>query len=648
MGSLIVCSLLAQFGSAQQSLPANIRHACSLEKRDAHATMKPTVADPAEDHYDVKHIFMNLTARSSNTAIGGAVATTAIVVAPTMPAYVFELNPAYTIDSVKINGQILPHTSNNFVHTVALPTPLAQNTTFTAAVFYSGQLTGGGGGFFSNGIRNQASPSWGTRVTYTLSQPYDARDWWPCKQSLQDKIDSATIWLTVPDTTLAGSNGVLRRIDTLPNNFHRFRWKTLLPTDYYLFSIAVAPYTNYMYKVALPNSTDSVRYQNFVYTNPQTLPFWKDEIDSVANMIQHFSLLFGKYPFWQEKYGHCMAPLQGGMEHQTMSTQGNFNPTLSAHELLHQWFGDYVTCGTWKDIWLNEGFASYGEYLFVDSFRGHAAAFNYMQDVHASVMSQPDGSVYCPDTTDENRIFDSRLSYDKGSAAIHTLRYIINNDTAFYSMLRDYLQQFKFSTATTDQFKSHAQTYLGTNLDTFFTEWIYGEGFPTYGGSWAQTGGNINIVLNQSTTATIPFFHNPIDLRLNGALGDTIIRLLPQATGQTFNITWSDTVLSIDVDPNNWVVNGATAFSYDPTLSVASIAKRTVGVYPNPAHAEWTVVGLKPGNTLQLADINGKVLSTTTAADGAIKIPALHLASGIYWLRVVDANDATVIRLIKQ
>lgn len=631
---------------AQHVRPAEL---CGNSKRTIHQALKTTVADPAEDQYDVKHIHMDLNVRSTNTALAGSVRTTAMVVAATMPAYVFELNPAYTIDSVKIDGTILPHTSNGAVHTVTLPAPLTQNTMFTARVFYRGQLTGGGGGFFANGIRNQASPSWGTRVTYTLSQPYDAVDWWPCKQSLRDKIDSANIWLTVPDTVMAGSNGVLRGIDTLPNNRLRFRWKTNLPTDYYLFSLAVAPYVDYSFKVALPNSTDSVLYQNFVYTNPQTLPFWKDEIDSVAFMIQHFSALFGKYPFWKEKYGHCMAPLSGGMEHQTMSTQGNFSTTLSAHELLHQWFGDYVTCGTWQDIWLNEGFASYGEYLFVDSFRGATAGFNYMQDVHTSVMSAANGSVYCTDTTDENRIFDSRLSYDKGSAVIHTLRYIVNNDTAFYGMLRSYLQQYQFGNAITTEFENHAESYLGMTLDTFFTEWIFGEGYPTYSGNWAQAGDTVFLKLNQTTSApVVPFFHNPIDIRLTSTQGDTVLRLLPQTSGEIFTFKWGKTMTGVQVDPQNWVVNDVVPFTQDQTLDVADVARSLFQVYPNPTTQAWNIAGTGTGSTLQLTDLSGRIVWTGAAGNGVTVVPAQHLMSGMYVLRISTKEQTTVLKLTKQ
>src|SRR5690606_17382451 len=157
------------------------------------------------------------------------------------------------------------------------------------------------------------------------------------------------------------------------------------PIDYYLISASVANYTEYSYYAHFTGSNDSMLVQNYVYSNPQTLPFYKDQIDSVGLMIDYLSQLFGRYPFWKEKYGHCMVPIGGGMEHQTMTSLGDFPTTLTVHELGHQWFGDHVTCGSWQDIWLNEGFASYVEYLFAEHFWQPADAFAYMADKHNKV-----------------------------------------------------------------------------------------------------------------------------------------------------------------------------------------------------------------------------------------------------------------------
>lgn len=281
---------------------------CHQSKIQQKYISKVAVGNPAEDHYDVKKVTLNLSLNNSSIAIIGDVTTIAKVVVPSLSQYVFELNDNLQIDSVLINGQKLTTVSlGNDIKSVSLPTPLLQNSLFRAQVFYKGSSSG-------TGIRNGQSQSWGTEVTYTLSEPYAAKDWWPCKQSLQDKIDTTLLWITVPDTLKAGANGVLQQVTQLAGNKARYEWKSTIPVDYYLISIAVAPYVDYSYRVHFPNTNDSMLVQNYVYgDNAQTLPFWKQEIDSVKDMLLYFSSLVGRYPFWKEKYGHCMAPLNGGM-----------------------------------------------------------------------------------------------------------------------------------------------------------------------------------------------------------------------------------------------------------------------------------------------------------------------------------------------
>ena len=641
------------FPAGAQSGGLDVSTQCSKSKAALYTSAKPTVANPAEDDYDVKHVKINLTVDNLSTNIVGDVTTTAQVVAPGMGQYVFELEDQLTIDSVKVNGQVLTATTiASHVRSVQLPATLPQNTFFTAQVFYHGQPISGTQ-FLSTGIRKDQSPSWGTDVTYTLSEPYDSKDWWACKQSLQDKIDSADIWITVPSHLKAGANGVLKNVASLPGGFSRYEWKTTIPTAYYLYAFGVAPYTDYSFYIHFPNSTDSMLFQNYVYgDNPQTLPDWKDEIDSVADMILHFSDLLGRYPFWKEKYGHIMAPLGGGMEHQTMTTQGNFTTTLSAHELFHQWFGDLVTCATWKDIWLNEGFASYGEALFVEKFWGLPQRFQLMSDKHNEVLSDPTGTLYVDDTTNEGRIFDGRLTYSKGASVVHSLRFVVNDDTKFFDMLKDYLQQYSHSTATTDQFKNTASQFLQQNLDTFINQWVYGEGYPQYSASWNQVGNVVVVKLDQSVTqnASVNLFYTPLELRLTGAQGDTVIRVHNSQASQYYNFVWNKPMSGLVIDPNDWLLNYDLGTTRDLTLTGATdVWKEQVSVYPNPTNSYWTIRNLPGQAQVQLYDMYGRLLQTADN-DGSnqMTVPAEHYPAGVYQLKIKSQETAFSISIVKQ
>lgn len=625
----------------------NASKLCSESKIRSYAThAKPTIADAAENDYDVTYVKMDLKlAGNTSTYIEGDVSTTAKVIVSSMSNYVFELNTQLTIDSAKINGQLLTATNNNGVCTIPLSTPLSQNAVFTAEVFYHGQPAGGSQ-FFSVGIQTDQSPYWGTDVTYTLSESYESKDWWPCKQALQDKIDSADMWITVPNNLKAGSNGLLTNVTSLSGNLARYEWKTRYTIDYYLLSLSAAPYTDYSTYVHFPNSTDSMLMQNYVYgDNSQTLNYWKSSLDSVSDILLFYSDLVGRYPFWKEKYGHCMAPLNGGMEHQTMTTLGSFTTSLTSHELFHQWFGDHVTCATWKDIWLNEGFASYAEDLFYQHFYGDAAFKADMLSKHNLVLQSNTGTVYVDDTTNESRIFDERLTYDKGASVVHTLRFLVNDDSTFFAMLRDYQQQFAFGTATTDQFKNQAAQFLQTNLDTFMNQWVYGQGYPVFSATWNQVGDDVIIKLNQSvtTSASVSLFYTPIEFKLTSANGDTIVRAYNTQASQVYNFKWDSTMTGMSIDPNDWLLNFDQGAVKDASLTgVNETNTDKISVYPNPSATGWHVMNLPLNAQLQLVSITGKLIWEEKVTQKEIIIPSASLIEGSYILNIHVQNQPDI------
>jgi aminopeptidase N len=437
---------------------------------------------------------------------------------------------------------------------------------------YSGTPpTAGDNPFGDAGMSNASSPSWGNQITWTLSQPFSAYEWWPCKQSLRDKLDSVEVHLTVPANCKAGSNGVLQNVvENLPSSLIRFEWKHRHPIDYYLVSAAVGKYVDYQI-YAHPPGQDSILIQNYVYDNPQTLINFQDEINETAAFIELFSSLFGPYPFRNEKYGHCMAPFSGGMEHQTMTTQGTFNATLTAHELAHQWFGDHVTCGSWADIWVNEGFATYSEFLMLQNLYPAQAAAE-MNSNHTASMQQTGGAIWVSDSLNSTRIFSSRLSYSKGAAFIHTLRYLINNDSLFFAGLRLYLNRFAGRTALGLDLKAALEEVSGVNLDDAFEQWYFGEGYPSYSLRWNTGNGDLFLRLSQnaSSPAITPLFTTPVEIRFTRTgLSDTIIRIPVNSANELQLISGMGNVSgSPTVDPGNFLINKTTLVQKDPTLVI--------------------------------------------------------------------------------
>lgn len=629
-------------------LPGYAHNRCIGYSRSSAA--KTTVADLAENDYDVHYVNMNLSVTNMSTAISGHVATRVLVTAPVMQDYVFELSPQLTIDSIKINGQMATVQTNGFVCRVQ-NLALAANTLFQADVWYHGQPAGGAG-FFSNGLLHGTGGTGNTPVTHTVSAAFHSRDWWPCKQSLQDKIDSADLSFTVADTLTVASNGTLHSVTSLPGGQKRYQWRSRYPIDYYLLSFAVAPYQLYSYYMLFPGSADSMIIRNYLYPDADVLANHQDELDSIAHIINYFSDIFTKYPFAKEQFGVCQAPLGGGMENQTMVSLGSLDSWLIAHELSHQWWGDHVTCATLKDMWLNEGWATYCEQLFTEHFHGAAAAKTMRTVNYANVMTLPGGSVYVSDTTDELRIYDGRLTYNKGGAVAHMLRYYINDDTVFKTLLRQYHQTFQYGVAATDDFKNLAESVSGLDLDTFFKQWVYLEGYPTYSLRWFQdNNGNVFLRLKQvaSMPASVPIFKMPVEIRLIGGSGDTLVRLFNDQPTQDYSFPWSGAMLGAQIDPNDHIVNKSGAILKDTTLNVAANEQRaTLQIFPNPTKDGWWVKNTAAGQRIQLSDASGRILWRGLIKGTQIFIPANNLAPGSYWVQLETPAGVAVVQRVQK
>ncbi len=657
MRSLLFCAvILVVFHTFSYSQERGGAGSCAWSKSKLAA--KTTVGDPAEDNYDVKYIKFNLSLTNQSIAVKGDVTTVASTVIPSFSAYVFELNNALIVDSVQIDGVTRPVITAGDLRTVDLTSALPVNTTFTVHVFYhgtpvvTGTIFGGIGG-----INNVVSPSWGTKVTFTQSESYHAKEWWPCKQSLHDKIDSTDMWITVPDSMRAGSNGLLQAVTRIDSSHVRYEWKERYPIDHYLISASVAPYIDYSYYMHFTGSDDSMLVQNYVYPNPATLPAFKRVIDSTAMMIDYLSTLYGRYPFWKEKYGHCMAPLSGGMEHQTMTTLGYFEGSVVAHELGHQWFGDNVTCGSWADIFCNEGFASYTEDLYIEHFWSHTLSIDDIVSKQNNVKSADTGSIYLDDTTSETRIFDTRLSYDKGACMLHMLRFVINNDSIFFQVYKTYQQDFKDRTGTIRDFRDAAKSVLGIsangmNLDTFFNQWAYQQGFPKYSARWNNSGSDVYIQLVQNTSlpASVPMFTTPMELRLHSTAGDTVIRVMNDQSTQFFHFTWSKAMTSLIIDPNKWLLYKLDTVIHDTHLAVDQVAAGEIAIAPNPAKTNWIVTSLPENCELVLTDVSGRLLwQGKNHANTNATIPAATLAPGLYLLRITCGDKInSVYKLVKE
>jgi aminopeptidase N len=629
------------------SLTVSLSHAqeqfCGRKNSFAFSSVSPSYS-PLEDLYDVTFYFIDLHATNASTFISGntQLLLTALSDIDTLA---IELADELQIDSIHVNDrrENAVFRSGNLVK-IHLPLKIQKDQLGRVQIFYHGSPSQAG---FFTGLSRGRDFFYQQYVSYTLSEPFQASDWFPCKQNLTDKADSVRVHITLPNNLMAGSNGQLTKRVELPGNFQRFEWKSEYPIAYYLISFAVADYIDYSFKVQIPGIADSLLVQNFIYNHPQIFTREKEKIDATAGLLEYFSEIYGPYPFHEDKYGHCMAPMGGGMEHQTMTTLQNFNFELVAHELAHQWFGDHVTCKTWQDIWINEGFASYSEFLALEHFYGTAEAGRWLSDAHSKAIAYPDGSVYLTENEarNESRIFNNGLSYKKGAAILHMLRWELNNDSIFFAAIKKFQQTYSHNTATAYHFLSVINEVSGTSFNWFFDQWYYGKGYPVLDVAWRIAEGIVKINLNQhgSSTST-PVFKLSLDVKFVFANGqDTVLTLTVDKPAGEWELVFNRAVKEIQVDPEGKVLMKASVYQLFPGNSYFQVA-------PNPFSGKLSLFLSRPDDVsiLSLTNTSGKTIMRKELTGWSDDMDLTGLPAGVYVLSLTSPEGPVYsTRIIK-
>ncbi len=466
----------------------------------------------------------------------------------------FDISQYLTVDSVKVGASSLSFQRDADLISIPL-TAGGATSEFAVTIFYQGHPQGFGYGSFSFGSYNNKP------TVASLSEPFYARTWWPCKDHPTDKADSVDIYVIIDDDLVVASNGSLVSIIDNGDGTKSTHWHESYPIATYLVSLAIADY--YVY-------SDTLRYQGYTmpidffhYGEPAD---WKRTNNAlVREMLTTFSDIFGTYPFIREKYGHAQFSWGGGMEHQTCTSLGSFGESVMAHELAHQWWGDMVTCGSWHEIWLNEGFASYCEALWAEHKGGSAAYHNEINSFEGTWnTSGARDVIYVSDTTSVDKIFDWR-EYRKGAWVLHMLRYTVG-DSAFFRILREYgSAPRQYGTALTADLQQIAEQQTGRNLGAFFHQWIYEGGRPDYEYAFFPEATDSGVVtyffLNQVQQGYKPF-QTDVDVRFFFPETTVTVRLIDTLIAQNYILRFADIPDSCVIDPDNWILNGAKQIKY--------------------------------------------------------------------------------------
>lgn len=595
-------------------------------------------------NYDVRYHRLELEVDPAVAYISGAVTTYFEAISP-VTQIVFDLAAQMTVSQVLQRGNPLVFSQNrNDEVVITLTQEQAVGVLDSLTIRYAGNPISSGFGSF------EVSTHAGKPVLWTLSEPYGAKGWWPCKQDLIDKVDSIDVYITAPITNLDGddyvavSNG-LEQSQIINGTTKTTHFKHSYPIPAYLVAIAVSNYAIYSDTVA--NNGKPFEIINYVY--PEHLTTVQAQTPVTVDIMNLYSSLFGKYPYADEKYGHAQFGWNGGMEHTTVSFMGSFERTLIAHELGHQWFGNKVTCGSWKDIWLNEGFATYMSGLVVENLDGDVPFKNWKQQMVTSITSAPGGAVFLTDTDtlSVNRIFDPRLSYNKGAMILHMLRKKLG-DLQFYQGLRNYLNHpdHAFGYAKSEDFIEIMQTTSGEDLSEFFEDWLYGEGYPSFNLEWWQvTPSEIVFVLEQTSShASVSFFEVQLPIRLVGTAGETLDLILDHTANQeNFIRNVHFTVAEVLINPEFDIIskNNTVVLSTENPL-----LKLEVQLYPNPVNQTLHIKKPDFLTVHQICIYNtlGQLISTSVWKPS---IDVSSLASGLFFVELQTNKGSINKSLLK-
>lgn len=601
---------------------------------------------PGDTKIDVTYYGLDLTVTSSPQYLTGKVTVNANVDTTSLNTIFLDLRNALNVDSVWLNGTATTYTHTSHKLNIDLDRTYTQGESFSVKVFYQGVPGSSGFGSFEFGTHG------GTPIIWTLSEPYGTPDWFPCKDTPADKADSSDVWITVADNFIAVANGTLISTTNNGDGTLTYYWESRYPIAQYLISLAITNYQQYdtyfHYGVS-----DSMLISHYVY--PESFAGIKYLLDETDDMIAVFSDSYGLYPFINERYGHAEMEWGGAMEHQTCSSMGFWGTGVVSHELAHQWYGDMITCADWHHIWLNEGFATYSEAVYLEARDGKAAYDSQIQG-EMNYAKTADGTIWVQDITSVWEIFNGARSYAKGACVLHMLRGVVG-DSTFFDIMRTYSADpsVSYGAATTEDFQAIAESVYGSDLNYFFQEWIYGENYPKYTVGWnkSHVSGetyHITLNINQTVNSFPSYFTMPVQIKFNTTLGDTTVTLFNNQQVQNFQFDIIGDPQSISFDPGNWILKtlqGITEVEDATIPQEYSLAQN----YPNPFNPSTKIKFTIPFNvnretsnvSLKVFDVLGKEVVTLLneekpAGRYEVEFSANGLTSGIYFYTLSASN----------
>jgi aminopeptidase N len=521
----------------------------------------PGDPQPESNYTDVLHTWIDIDVDPTARTIFGRVSITAASRIPHLSEFIVYLDPyGGQMDVIEVGGDAAGPSS--FTHvgdkvTVDLAGSYNPGQEFMIWLEYGGTPRPNDGIFWGSHYNGSETVD----IVATLSETWHARTWWVGKDHLNDKC-TFDIWLTVPDTLVAVSNGILEATTPMGGNKIRYEWAEINPMIPYLASMAIADYDLYPSTYNHLGDTMPMSFYILPEYNSST---WRGYCDTYVTMTEVFSDAYGQYPFVNEKGGMAHTPTLGPfMEHQTIPSMPTFSILwINAHELAHQWWGDNVTCQTWGDIWLNEGITSFSEAVW-EEFKPGGGTSAYHSHMAGRWPYNTDSQLYVTDVNDEGAIFSS-IVYDKGAWVTHMLRHVLGDETFFQAML-DYRAAYGGDSATTAEFAYSISNTVGYDVSFFTDQWVMNPGSPDYEYGWqhGQAAGQDYLLLRIDQTQVnrgYDLMTMPVDIAVTTGSGTTTYVVWCIDAFETCAIPIDGTPTQVALDPDDWILTHSVALA---------------------------------------------------------------------------------------
>ncbi|MBC8367995.1 T9SS type A sorting domain-containing protein [bacterium] len=525
----------------------------------------------SDEDWDDLNVTLNLEVMFDTQSIQGFVVHEGRVLVPTIDFIELDFHDDMIVTDVALNGSGAGWSHLNHKIIVTASPQLSQDQEFVLQIEFEGSPPNLGWGSFEwyehEGVMSVA----------TLSEPENARGWWPCKDVPNDKF-TADVSYRVPSEFSAPGNGLLQAVVDHGDGSSTWHWHESYPISTYLISMTVSNFLHYTDHYVNAEG-DSIPIENYVW--PEVWDGAQEDLSITPEAFSLMESLFGEYPFKEEKYGHAIFQWPGAMEHTTMTSYGwylvggsHYFDRILVHELAHSWFGNYVTLQDWENVWLNEGPAKYSEALWFEHRDGPTGLRYYMESIDTDF----EGPVYNnPD------LFGNEV-YRKGAWVLHMLRGMLQDDGLFFEALRNYLSLHPYGNAHTTDFQAELEAYLNMDLEQYFQQWVYGVERPNYEWGWTVEEDHLIIRVDQVQIDT-GLFEMPLHFRAYSASDSMEFRVDNQEWHEAYAIPLNGFLIEeLALDPDLWLLKHETEVPYDPTSAEGPPAYPTAisGNYPNP------------------------------------------------------------------